>query len=206
MYVKFFIPVQNSLLHFCILTIEMLPDNDHKYGAKVDSAIEKMSRVSRLLRFLLEGVSPLLVTIFAISPWNPLYTLLRAIHNFELYGPLVSLSIQAVLGFFSATGVTLMFETLDLCLILMGYSIGCLYLWTMFLVPITGKDLSYKLRPGLGFFSAVKMYKMLHVMTILEEELFREFVNPCLHHFTAVSLSTYGLFTLLAQISNDAET
>lgn len=119
----------------------------------------------------------------------------------EQYGTFVKLWIHIILGTVGLSSSMVMFSTMSLCFILIGYSIGCLYVWTLFLVPTDDKlNGFHKLRGGLYFHTAIKMYRRLHVMTIVQSEFFRSFRNPCMHHIFAVVMATVGLYNLMLEI------
>lgn len=91
-----------------------------------------------------------------------------AIHNFEIYSPIVPISIQISLGIFGTLTVTLMIATIGICILIIGCSIASLYVWTLFLTPEKNNSRNVKLRGGLSFQTAIKMYNTLRVMTLIE--------------------------------------
>lgn len=174
----------------------------HKnHGDKLDSAIKEMLKSANLFLLTFEYIVPILILFFALSTSNPFYTMLRAIHNFEAYGPVIPVVMQVSIGIWATFGFLFMISTLVICILLVAYSISCLYVWTMFLVE-SKSNVSFKLGGGLGFHSCIKIYKMLRVMTLVEGELIGEFIIPCLHHFSAVAMSTSSVFLILVEVSD----
>lgn len=96
----------------------------------------------------------------------------------------------------------MMLATLGICALLIGSSIACLLVWMLFLTPKRNNRKNVHFCGGLGFHSALKMYNMLRIMTLIEEELFRELVLPYLHHFLAVVLSTGAHISVLIEVSS----
>lgn len=139
--------------------------------------------------------------IVGLSESSPLYTLLRAIYNFEKflphYVPFIVLILSGAATLIVGTGILC---TISLCVLILCYGISCLYVWTLFLVPFYCRNPSFmKLRGGLSFFDSVKIYRELHVMTLIVSELAREFLNPCMHYATCVVVSTLALYHVILQ-------
>lgn len=158
--------------------------------------------IPKLLSYTFSYIATILVGIFAFSQLNPLYSILHTIYNFEKSGQLVAILVQTGLGFFGLSGTMIMFSTFGICLFLIGYSIGCLFVWTLFLLPNDDKiHGSCKLRCGINFDTAIKMYNDLRVMTIVQSEFFREFISPCMHHVLAVVMATGAVYSVLSDVS-----
>ncbi|OXA45135.1 hypothetical protein Fcan01_20065 [Folsomia candida] len=93
-----------------------------------------------------------------------------------------------------------MLSMLGTCCLLGVYCINCLNVWTLFLEPIEGKNGEMRLRGGLFFQNAVKMYNTLKIMTIVESKMLREMIVPCTH-ILAVSFSSVCFVYFLKELS-----
>lgn len=146
----------------------MTPLSHHKRGNDVDSAVRQVTRHPLIFFAILNFISPIFIAFFSFFRWNPIYTMFLAIHNFEIYSPIVPISIQISLGIFGTLTVTLMIATIGICILIIGCSIASLYVWTLFLTPEKNNSRNVKLRGGLSFQTAIKMYNTLRVMTLIE--------------------------------------
>lgn len=137
--------------------------------------------------------------IVGLSSSNPNYTLLRAIHDFEQYGKLVKYFARITIGSVSTVVANMVFSTVGVCTLFVSYSIVFLLTWTSLLVPELSKG-KFKLRSGMNFDTAVRIYFNLKVMTKVQGEAIRGLILPCLHHINSVGVSTAGLFYLMEEI------
>lgn len=168
-------------------------------GDDTDRAIATMSFYPKLFYYCLDYIIPLLLLPLVFSFNAPFYTLLRAIYNFEPYGRLFSWMILLMSGTFTWFAGNLGISTIGLCILIVGYSISCLYVWTLFLIPFYGRLRVSQLRAGISFETALRMYNSLRIMTVIQAALTRDFLNPCLHHAHAVLFSTLALFYLIVE-------
>lgn len=56
-----------------------------------------------------------------------------------------------------------------------------------------------RFRFGIGFKTGIKIYQNLRILTIIESELARDLMVPCLHHFHLVIFSTIALYYFILQ-------
>ncbi|OXA38766.1 hypothetical protein Fcan01_26453 [Folsomia candida] len=99
----------------------MIPRPDYDRGPDVKAAVKQMTHFPGVFYFLLDYIVPILVGFFSFSIWNPVYTMLRAVHNFEMYGTIVSIAIQISLGFISTVGFSMMVSTIGICILIISY-------------------------------------------------------------------------------------
>ncbi|OXA45440.1 hypothetical protein Fcan01_20048 [Folsomia candida] len=171
--------------------LEFLPNPKCGMGTKVTRAVQRCTIMTQLIHMHSFYSAPLLGFLVGCTKSNPLYTMLREIYNFELHhGPIINLVLRIVGGFGFGLGSMIAFSTTGTCCLLIIYCINCLNVWTLFLEPITGTNGGMRLRGGLFFQNAVKIYNTLKIMTIVESNMLRDMLMPYTHHIFAVFFST----------------
>ncbi|OXA45113.1 hypothetical protein Fcan01_20063 [Folsomia candida] len=182
--------------------LEFLPNPKCRKCTKVTRAVETCSVLIQFICIHWFYISPFLAFLIGCTKANPLYAMLRDIYNFEVrHGALVNLVLRIVGGLGVGLGGMIMFSTIGTCLLLAAYCINCLNVWTLFLEPTEETNGEMKLRGGLLFKNAVKMYNTLKIMTIIESKMLREMIMPCTHHIFAVFFSTVSFIYFLKEVS-----
>ncbi|OXA45115.1 hypothetical protein Fcan01_20067 [Folsomia candida] len=181
--------------------LEFLPNPKCWKGAKVIRAVEKRTVMIQLIYIHCFYTAPFLAFLIGCTKSNPMYTMIRAVYNFELHhGPVVNLVLRIVCGFVVGLGGMIMFSTIGICYLLCAYCINCLNVWTLFLEPIEGKNGEMRLRGGLFFQNAVKMYNSLKIMAIVESKMLRDdstlYTSYCCCIFLNVSVIIISITTI----------
>ncbi|OXA49515.1 hypothetical protein Fcan01_16037 [Folsomia candida] len=124
---------------------------------------------------------------------NPAYTAIRAVRNFERRGKLCSVIVLLPSGILSTLGGLFFLATLGACILVSGYGVVCLYIWTVAMTP------RFRVRTGLPFKTAVHMHNC-HV-TMLHSEVAHDMVVICLHHAAMVLTSTIALYNIITELA-----
>lgn len=139
---------------------------------------------------------PILVHYNLLQLASPAYATLLSIRNFERFGKLYSLFVLTISGIPSILGGLFLMATTGTGVLVSGYGIACLYVWTLRISPSGGA-----IEAGLPFETVVHMHNCLRHVTILHSELAQEIVTTCFHHAIMVLVSTGGLYSIITEVA-----
>lgn len=100
--------------------------------------VKTFNKMGSSFFFGLDYVAPLIFSIVSFSHASPAYTAIRAIRNFERHGKLYSILVLLLSGILSSLGCLFLIAMLSACILVSGYGVVCLYLWTVAMTPRSG--------------------------------------------------------------------
>lgn len=171
------------------------------------TAVKACSKLITTFFYQVDYMAPLIFAVISFSPVSPVYTAIRSllkvldrilhIERFVSRSNLVTILIILTTGAPTSLGGVFLMATMGTCILISGYGVLCLYVWTLAIVPGGG--------PELPFNTALHMYHCLRHVMILHSEIARDFVAICLHHATLVVLSTGALYSMITELAKGNE-
>ncbi|OXA49514.1 hypothetical protein Fcan01_16036 [Folsomia candida] len=157
--------------------------------------VKTFNKMGSSFFFGLDYVAPLIFSIVSFSHASPAYTAIRAIRNFERHGKLYSILVLLLSGILSSLGCLFLIAMLSACILVSGYGVVCLYLWTVAMTPRSwvGAEFPFKM--------SIHMHNCLRHVTILHSEVAHDMVVTCLHHAAMVLISTIGLYNIITELA-----
>lgn len=167
----------------------------------INHAFTKINLIAAIFFTQIDYIVPLLILLVCLSTHSPAYTLLRSIYNFEQDGRLFAAIIQTASGLMLSFSGLVALSGWALCIIITGFGLVVLYLWTLFIHPQGDEVKAGKILVGPYFSNRILIHNSLKILTLLHEELCRGFIFHCLHHSCTVALSSVALYYILVSFS-----
>lgn len=163
------------------------------------TAVQTCSKMLSSYFYQFDYMAPLSFAIISFTPISPVYTTIHSISK-ALNLKLITGKIGTILisGVPASLGGIFLMATMGACILISGYGVVCLYVWTLAIIPTSN-------RVELPFETALHVYTCLRHVTILHSEMAHDFVAVCLHHGTMVVLSTGALFNMITELAKGAE-
>lgn len=116
--------------------LDLLPHVDNQ-DLEIRNAIRVITNFFRNLLKTTETIIPLLFLPICFLPsTNPIYVAVNDIrHIEERYTPAACVAFLVVFGFLTFMGALFLFSVETICILISGYGVGCLYLWTLVIIP-----------------------------------------------------------------------
>lgn len=179
---------------------EIVDTNKSSIDADISAIRLRIFNLGKSIYFWLDCILPFLLLFVSFSKSNPLLRFmvqLRRQYVSEEVHVLVCYTGQAFYGFVTWIGALILLASFGTGIFISGYGVALAHRCTLGLVP--GKY-DGKLRGGLCFGEAVKIYKEIRIMCIIHSGLARDFVTTCMHHFYLVAWASLGMWALLEPI------
>lgn len=162
---------------------------------KITPVLSNITNLYSTFRFGLDYIVPVLIVWVSFSNHNPTYLFARGTYNYEQHhSELISIPLNTMFALATCFVANVVTSTYEICILSVANGIVVLYLWSVHMVHVVSWT-----RADFPFDTAIKMYKNLGVMTILQLDLDKELVTPVLHHFYIVTWSTMSLYYFLLQ-------
>lgn len=171
----------------------------------INQAISAITTTADVFFLLIDYIFPLLIVFTCFTKYSPAYTLLRSIYNFEQDGGLFTATIQIGSGIAISFAAMITLSGCTLCVIITGFGLIVLYLWTLFIIPQDEETKARKILIPPYFFDRILIHNSLKIMAIFHIELCRAFVISRLHHLCAVVVSSGCLYYILVSSTRGGE-
>lgn len=161
-----------------------------------------ITKIIYIFTFGLNYIVPTLIVWVSFSKHSPIYLFARATYDYEEHhGRLISVPVNTILSLGTSFSANVITSAYEICLVSIANGILVLYLWSVYLYMhvSSGNHTKSNSKAVLPFDTAIRIYKNLGVMTVLQVDLAKDLITPILHHFYIVIWSTISLYYLLLQ-------